>query len=304
MVTHTVAQSGGDFSTIQGAIDEVVANQTSYVIISVEPGVYLENLVIPDNAPPFLLMGSEGARKTVIDGGLISSVVTVSADVVIDGFRLIRGVGQGAGINVSGGMPCFKRLEITGIEAEEFLPGVVSLENTTAGFHYCVFSKNKVLGTNVVTVEDSYVSFARCSFVGNTNSPLSNEYVIGIEPGQYGGVEIWDSIIWNESWTLDADLDMEHGQVSIEHSILRGAEVNTENVQDISPSCRSDGMLLSSSSAIDFGGSVANGPDIHLEAVPFGGGGDLGADEFVDSDVSADQLPDVWELEMLVEAVV
>jgi len=61
----TVAYDGGDFCTVQAAIDLVPANNTQPVIITVKPGTYTEINYVPSNKP-FITIRGEDRDGTII----------------------------------------------------------------------------------------------------------------------------------------------------------------------------------------------------------------------------------------------
>ena len=101
-----------DEPTIQAAVDAAFLDE----IICVEPGTYLENVVL--GGTDVHLVGLYGAGATTIDGQAAGSVLTVnageSAATVIEGFTITNGAAtDGAGINVvNSSTPTLRRLVI------------------------------------------------------------------------------------------------------------------------------------------------------------------------------------------------
>jgi pectin methylesterase-like acyl-CoA thioesterase/pectate lyase len=58
------AAGGGDFCTIQSAIDFVPANNTRRTVITVKPGEYVEQIYVPSNKPNLVVRGED--RNTLI----------------------------------------------------------------------------------------------------------------------------------------------------------------------------------------------------------------------------------------------
>ena len=58
-----VAKTGGDYTTIQQALDTIPADNSEWVEISLKPGIYHENLEIEK---PYIRLIGEDAKKTVI----------------------------------------------------------------------------------------------------------------------------------------------------------------------------------------------------------------------------------------------
>ena len=79
----TVAGDGsGDFTTLQGAIDFVPANNSQRVVISVQPGTYVEQIYVGANRPLVTVRGEDRAR----------SVITYPNNNTLNGSTRTRGV--------------------------------------------------------------------------------------------------------------------------------------------------------------------------------------------------------------------
>ncbi|WP_217205581.1 pectinesterase family protein [Streptomyces sp. AC550_RSS872] len=65
--TLTVAKDGsGQYSTVQGAVNAVPANNASRVVIAVKPGTYRETVKVPSNKPHVTIQGTGGSRKDTV----------------------------------------------------------------------------------------------------------------------------------------------------------------------------------------------------------------------------------------------
>ncbi len=97
-----------DQATIQAAITAAVAGDT----VLVDPGTYRENLDFKGKAVTVASTG--GADVTIVDGGGVKSVVTISAG-VLRGFTLRNGRASfgGGGVLASGGAPLIEGNVIT-----------------------------------------------------------------------------------------------------------------------------------------------------------------------------------------------
>ena len=86
----------GDYSTIQAGLEAASAADT----VLVAPGSYFENLIWP-NTQSIKLLSEQGAVSTIIDGGNIGSVISITfgtdTSTVIDGFTIQHGLGSGNG---------------------------------------------------------------------------------------------------------------------------------------------------------------------------------------------------------------
>ena len=67
-VTLTVAKSGGQFTSVQAAVDAVPDNSPAPYTISIGPGTYEESVLVPAAKLHLTMLGSTGdARDVVID---------------------------------------------------------------------------------------------------------------------------------------------------------------------------------------------------------------------------------------------
>jgi len=61
-----VARDGsGNFTSVQAAVDSVLADNTKPVVIQIKPGVYVENITVPKEKP-FITMRGDDAARTVL----------------------------------------------------------------------------------------------------------------------------------------------------------------------------------------------------------------------------------------------
>jgi hypothetical protein len=112
---------GGDYTTIQGAVDD-----PGCTTINVGAGTYNENVAI---ARSLTLQGA-GATSTIIDGGRAGVVISItnSADVTLDGFTITGGDGS----TNNGGGGIFIR-EATAIIRDNAISDNVGSQDATTG---------------------------------------------------------------------------------------------------------------------------------------------------------------------------
>ncbi|KAL8157923.1 putative pectinesterase 67 [Apium graveolens] len=80
--TIKVDQEGGEFSSVQAAIDSVPSGNTEWVTIHVRRGVYREKVTIPENKP-FIFIRGNGKGRTAISWSQSSTDNTESATLKI-----------------------------------------------------------------------------------------------------------------------------------------------------------------------------------------------------------------------------
>lgn len=151
-------------------------------------------------------------------------------------------------------------------------------------------------GTPVKQVTFTNSTFYSNKLWGDSGSwQGSDVYITG---GIEHEIEIRNSIIYGDypSLTiLDAEFFEEY--IDVTYSNIRqdsGTFPGTGNL-NVDPQLRFDGLLTAGSPMIGAGTATgAPDDDIHGESRPFGGGIDIGADEFADTDDEG--LPDWWQL--------
>jgi parallel beta-helix repeat protein len=93
-----VAKSGGDFATIQSAVNSISPTADNPYVIKVMPGTYIENIVMKSYTS---LLGA-GQETTLIQSNINDSAILLSniSNAVISGFA-IKGSNQGCGVNIN-----------------------------------------------------------------------------------------------------------------------------------------------------------------------------------------------------------
>ncbi len=279
-----VSSSGGDFSTIQAAIN-ALPEDSKYAIVMVAPGEYWENIDLAIGSD-VLLISQLGPQHTTINGGLSGQVLTFytsASGAVIDGLTLTGGLGDGAGLFFNAGEFSVKHCVIRdNIETSVNRKGAVYLGyEANVTFENVLFLNNRVGAKGYALYNyEGTIEVEHCTFSGNGAGIFSFT--------DLSAVEVKNSILWNDlggSGELSGrDLDY-----SVESSIVRGG-FEGENVFDLNPLLVS-GLLTEESPAIDVAAGSSATLDLQLKprTTP-----DLGADEFADTD--NDLLPDSWEI--------
>jgi pectinesterase len=131
----TVAKEGGDFTTVQAAIDSIPQGNTEPTVIAIQPGTYKERIVVPRGKQFVTLIGEDAdAKKTVLTYDLVASFVP-------------PGTTQPIGTS---GTPS------TSIDADDFTARNITFENTAGDRGQAV----------AVKVVGDRVAFYNCRFLG------------------------------------------------------------------------------------------------------------------------------------------
>jgi len=132
-----------DYSMIQDALDAAGSKDT----IIVRPGLYVENLVVPDLG--ISLESELGPLVTIIDGDEFASVITIEGtdchDTVIDGFTITNGRGSGGVFDhFGGGIYCYA--------ASPTITGCIIVNNTArdSGGGICCIAGSPVIKRNYI----------------------------------------------------------------------------------------------------------------------------------------------------------
>ena len=276
--TLVVSGSGGDYTSIQDAIDDTTQD---YQIISVQPGTYTENLTI--GAHKILLISASGAATTIIDGGASGSVITLQNDSIVHGFTIRNGAAdgggqEGGGIWVQSGAPRITNCVITSNESPN--GGAIANDNGTPTFLHCTICYNST-GGGAITSGTSLATFI--------NSVLWDP----VSSAEISGTAVFTSY---------CDI---HGTSSDPTSISVDPLVTEDGHLMVSGSMASGQIAgLTYSPCIGRGGSVPNIPlhDMDGEtryhwtpgSAPLATKPDIGADQFTVSPGAI--LPDWWVL--------
>jgi hypothetical protein len=172
-----------------------------------------------------------------------------------------------------------------------------------------IFSNNKASwgGGAVVVAGGSLLSITNCSIVNNYSG---GSFAGGGAIDSWGtsSLTVTDSIIWGNTaeWLGQQLYAKGESLISIDYSDVEGGEVGIilegtsaitsySNNFDVDPLLDSDLHLTGNSPCRDAGNPVSTLLiDIDGEGRPQGGASDIGADEYLDSDL--DDIPDYWEL--------
>jgi len=144
---------GGDFTTIQAAIDDV--NTVAGDIVVVKPGTYVENIDLMGKAITLrsLLPTSPAVvASTIIDGGAVKRVIVCKSGetsaTIISGFLITNGV------------------------ATNFGGGMCNRNSSSPTVSYCAFSGNTAdgdgFGGGMYNEAGSAPTVIECAFIGNT----------------------------------------------------------------------------------------------------------------------------------------
>jgi hypothetical protein len=134
--TWIVDQSGGgDFTTIQGCIDDVSVVNGDTCLVS--PATYVEN--IDYSGKGITVASSNGPENSIIDGSDLGPVVTFQNgelnSAVLEGFTVMNGYGDGGGILVDGAAPIVRDCVVRENDGPELLDFAVSVTSYTLQDH-------------------------------------------------------------------------------------------------------------------------------------------------------------------------
>ncbi|XP_020269374.1 putative pectinesterase 11 [Asparagus officinalis] len=229
-VLITVDKLGrGNFMKIQDAIDVVPSNNSVHVLISIKPGVYEENVVIPEDKP-FITLKGEHTKSTIIrwDGRWKAADKTTlfiqASDVVVkqltvqNEYNLTR---EGAiAVRVSGDRVAFFSCRFLGIQdtvlddsgkhyywkcyiegATDFICG-----NGKSLFQNCALHSTSTYGGAITAhrrkmpTEDTYFIFRHCKITGTKGGRA----ILGRPWGSYSRVvfaySYMSSVVLPEGW--------------------------------------------------------------------------------------------------------
>jgi hypothetical protein len=301
--TSAVINVPDDYTAIQEAID--AANDGDTILVA--QGTYYENLNI-QNKNNIILKG-DGINRSIIDGSGIDRVIHAQRNydlsIVIEGFTIRNGSESwGAGIFLNTGGPCcnssvnavISNCEITDNDGT----GIV-ITNDWAGTSYIennIISNNKGSGfdpsigtyylqhNTIVQNRFGYYDYSGYSanVIIRNNIIASNERY-GIVKHRTTPVYISHNNVWNNS---DGEY-YEHGDgPATPFTPTPGTGEISKDPYFID---EKDYHLAVNSPCIDVGTDAGVYIDYDGDVRPLGSGFDMGADEFVLSDLSIDIMP-------------
>ena len=209
----TVSQSGGEFTDIQSAIDSIEPGSATFqspYVIMIGPGKYnvTQTIVVPD----FIHIRGSGRQLTFLSGNIINASLGGPLGVISGGNNSIQDLAVTNSPDAQSGdnviaIHNFRQINNVGAFAQH------ETVDATTGDFYAIYS-NDVDGT---TVNNSRV----LSWYGNivqgihsTNKLVAKNLdvsaldgvdsvgIAGPEPATFNKMEIFDSIIWGDTWSL------------------------------------------------------------------------------------------------------
>jgi parallel beta-helix repeat protein len=180
-----------DYPTIQLGIN--AANPGDMVVV--DPGTYYENITISKDG--IMLQGS-GAGVTTIDGGGIGSVVKItgSGDVIISGFTITNGLGNGEdyyGSDNGGGIAVYNCSNIT-IENNLITQNhaTKSGHSDGGGIMICKCTGNVAITKNSITDNHARHWGGGISIQGTFDVRIDGNDISNNTAGLGGGISFWE----------------------------------------------------------------------------------------------------------------
>jgi len=239
------------------------SDTTLYRIVGIRPGTYASTFNLFLHKPTTLVIGLEGAHKTVLDGQGLSSGPTVSR----------RGALASLTIRNTKSVDT---LRVTGAASTGSLLSDLLVLDSASTYPVYVTAAQDVLISNFTVYENA------------PSSPASGIWV------NNGSVSLQSSVLWNPA-TLPETYVSSGGAINATYSLIRNNELpDPTNLNLSTLTIRADGALSYDSPLIGVGALTQSGLDMHREGRSTSSP-DIGADEWVDTD--ADELADWWELE-------
>lgn len=266
-----MAASGGTHTNLSAAISTANLSGGAYQIIGVAAGTYtgavnFDSVSFTTSKPKFLIIGLDGAAKTIFDGGGTSNGWTIQNSVVIESLT-IRNSGYGFYL-----MAPSMDVRLSDL----LLKDLVGTSSATSAIH-------------VVTGYPVNLKVAGSTFLNNGATHADLQIWLGS-----GTLTFSNSVVWGQ--TSGAALSSNSGTtVTGTNSLVKGVTLSgTGNLAGtVDPKLRSDGHILSDSPLRSAGGATTQSRiDMDAELRP-ATSPDIGADQFLDSD--ADGLADSWE---------
>jgi hypothetical protein len=267
---------GGTHTTISAASSAANLANGAYQIIGIAPGVYtgvvnLRDVTITSTKPKLLLIGLQGAAKTIIDGGYTNQGWLIQNSAVISSLTF-QNTREGA-------------LVVQSPAKEVRFVDLIVRDNISTGAN---FPSPGLFVSSMATGGKIYV--VGSTFLDNTGAPPVKQIRIAA-----GAATLVNTVVWSQtSGTMVAKDNS--GTLTTNNCLVKGQTlIGTGNLAgNVDPKLLSDGHILRNSPLRGAGATVAQSrADMDGEVRP-STARDVGVDQFNDPD--GDGLPDAWEI--------
>jgi hypothetical protein len=260
----------GNYTNINAAISAATTANGTYQVIAVLPGTYSgttnTTFTIASTKPKLLIIGTQGASKTIISGDATNVGWILSNTAVVASFTFTN-INRALQVNASG-----KEVRLVDLVLRNNPGG-----SWTGGIYVVAISKLYITGCTLLENTTQTASAHQLQLAAGTTY-LTNTVIYGSASGTH--------LFKATGATLNATYSLAKGYT------LSGTG-NLSSSTD--PKLRFDAHLRYDSPLIGAGGTVAQSKrDMDLDTRP-GSSPDISADQWADSD--ADQLADFWENE-------
>ncbi len=263
---------GGTHTTVSAAVSAAtIAGGGTYQIIGVAPGVYkgtANQLTLPTSKPTFLIIGLQGAAKTIFDG---QNQTTSGWDIM-----------NSAVISSLTFRNWWRALYVEAPSKEVRFADLIVRDNAgptyAAGLHVYTAAKAFLVGSTFL--DNKNANLAHQIYLSNTTATITN------------------TVVWSQG-TGTMLLKAASATLTTNNCLVKGQTLTgTGNLPGtVNPKLLSDGHLRSDSPLRGAGGAVPQSrTDVDGEVRP-ASAPDIGVDQFNDAD--ADGLPDAWEIATL-----
>ncbi len=263
---------GGTHTSISAAVNAANVVNGAYQIIGIAQGTYtgtanVASVDITWGKPKLLIIGLDGAAKTIVDGGGPGWGWEIYSPVVISSLTFRNS---------------WLPLQINSAASEVRLVDLVVKDNSNGSY---------AAGVHAFSVGKLYI--VGSMFLNNVGAGAAQQiYVHG------GAATVVNTLVWGKTTgtMLGKNANPVLATLTTNYCLVKGQTLTgTGNLAGtVDPKLRSDGHLRSDSPLRGAGGTVAQSRiDIDGELRP-SSAPDIGTDQYFDAD--ADSLPDFWEV--------
>ena len=266
-------EGGGTHLSIGDAIYWAETSNGEYQIIELRPGIYRGSGNIGHSVtaskPKLLLIGAEGAARTIVDGEGSGRFLNTLQSIVLSSLTVVR---MGDGVLRTDTPDGHVRL------VDMFLHRNVGSSSFPGAVYVNRVRRLDIIGSTLLE--------------NRSSSPSSNSQQIYISGS---GLRLENTVVWGNS----TQSMIGSGAFEASHSLVKGATLpGIGNLAgDVDPMLRTLDGRLTPTSPLRLAGAGSSGSrlDLDLELRPLTNP-DIGVDQWIDAD--ADGLPDAWEQAM------
>ena len=240
--------SGAEHGTMYqpyNSIQEGIEAAEDGNIVLVNDGLYIENIIITEKS--ITLQSMNGPENCIINGNHNNTVVNIHetglSTVILDGFTLMNGLGDGTysswtggGITISNNAAAMiKNCNIRNNNCNYYGSAMALWDNTESTFENCKIFDNP---DDAIYINNNNANFKNCLIYNNdtglyidnsnillSNSTITNNNNLGLKAYESANIALQNSIVYGNNENIIYHPSQTTNSLFITHSNIEGGEV-------------------------------------------------------------------------------